>query len=88
MAADALSRHPMEYTQSGDLDIKAYVDSVKDDMKVRKLIIEQIREKTQADGILQCILKYIHNSWPEHIKSEEHMKSKSHILRSVGHSMK
>lgn len=55
----------------GDLEaeVKAYVDSVEEDLRVRKPIIEQLKDKTGMDGELQCVLRYIRNGWPEYLKS-------------------
>lgn len=71
VVADALSRHPMADIPPGDLEaeVKAYVDSVEDDLRVRKPIIEQIKHKTGMDGELQHVLRYIRNGWPEYLKS-------------------
>ncbi|KAK0130680.1 hypothetical protein N1851_034803 [Merluccius polli] len=71
VVADALSRQPMADTPPGDLEteVKAYVDSVEDDLRVRKLTIEQLKDQTKTDAELQCVLEYIHNGWPEHSKS-------------------
>ncbi|KAK3561321.1 hypothetical protein QTP86_030619, partial [Hemibagrus guttatus] len=45
--------HPMADFPPGDLEaeVKAYVDSVEDDLRVRKPIIEQIKDKT---GTIVC----------------------------------
>ncbi|XP_062849175.1 uncharacterized protein K02A2.6-like [Trichomycterus rosablanca] len=71
VVADALSRQPLGDTAPADLEaeVKAYVDSVEDDHRVRKPTIEQIKDETRKDGELQCALKYVHNGWPEHLKS-------------------
>ncbi|RXN15927.1 putative protein K02A2.6-like isoform X1 [Labeo rohita] len=71
VVADALSRHPMADITPGDLEaeVKAYVDSVEEDLRVRKPIIEQLKDKTGMDGELQCVLRYIRNGWPEYLKS-------------------
>ncbi len=71
VVADALSRHPRADIPPGDLEaeVKAYVDSVEDDLRVRKPIIEQIKDKTGMDGELQRILRYIRNGWPGYLKS-------------------
>lgn len=47
VVADALSRHPRADIPPGDLEaeVKAYVDSVEDDLRVRKPIIEQIKDR-------------------------------------------
>ncbi|KAK3511266.1 hypothetical protein QTP70_034683, partial [Hemibagrus guttatus] len=52
-----------------EAEVKAYVDSVEDDLRVRKSIIEQIKDKTGTDDELQCVLRYTCNGWPEHLKS-------------------
>ncbi|KAL6470492.1 hypothetical protein MHYP_G00216110 [Metynnis hypsauchen] len=69
--ADALFRQPMVDTNPGDLEaeVKAYVDSVEDDLRVRKPIVEQIKDRTRADAELQGVLKYIQKGWPEYMKS-------------------
>lgn len=36
---------------------------------MRKPVINQIKDKTSTDGQLQCVLRYIHKGWPEHLKS-------------------
>uniref|UniRef100_A0A3Q2PQQ5 Gypsy retrotransposon integrase-like protein 1 n=1 Tax=Fundulus heteroclitus TaxID=8078 RepID=A0A3Q2PQQ5_FUNHE len=71
VVADALSRQPMAETDPGDLEaeVKAYVDSVEDDLRVRKPIIEQIKDQTRTDAELQCVLRYVQKGWPEHSKS-------------------
>ncbi|RXN35694.1 Transposon Ty3-G Gag-Pol poly [Labeo rohita] len=71
VVADALSRHPMADITPGDLEaeVKAYVDSVEEDLRVRKPIIEQLKDRTGMDGELQCVLRYIRNGWPEYLKS-------------------
>lgn len=71
VVADTLPRQSMVDTSPGDLEAedKAYVDSVEDDLRVRKPILEQIRDKIRTDGELQCMLGYIHNGWPGHLKS-------------------
>ena len=71
VVADALSRQPVADTPPGDLEaeVRAYVDSVEDDLRVRKPVINQIKDKTRTDGELQCVLRYIHKGWPEHLKS-------------------
>ncbi|KAL7846655.1 hypothetical protein SRHO_G00216350 [Serrasalmus rhombeus] len=71
VVADALSRQPMADTNPGDLEVevKAYVDSVEDDLRVRKPIVEQIKDKTRTDAELQGVLKYVQKGWPEYVKS-------------------
>lgn len=71
VVADALSRQLMADIPPGDLEaeVKAYVDSVEDDLRVRKPIVEQIKDQTKTDAELQCVFKYIHDGWPEHSKS-------------------
>ena len=71
VVADALSRQPLVDISPGDLEaeVKAYVDSVEEDLRVRKPTIEQIKDKTKTDGELQSVLKYVQNGWPEHLKS-------------------
>ena len=58
----------MADTPPGDLEaeVRAYVDSVADDLRVRKPVINQIKDKTRTDRQLQCVLRYIHK---EHLKS-------------------
>lgn len=70
VVADTLSRQPMADTNPGDLEaeVKAYVDSVEEDLRVRKPVIEQIKDQTRTDAELQSVLKYVHKGWPEHMK--------------------
>lgn len=61
----------MTDTPPGDLEaeVKVYVDSVEDDLRVRKPTAEQIKDEKRTNGELQHVLKYVHNGWPEHLKS-------------------
>ncbi|KAJ8369430.1 hypothetical protein SKAU_G00094580 [Synaphobranchus kaupii] len=71
VAADALSRHPLQSTELGDLEqeVRAHMDAIEESVGVRRPVLEQIKEQTERDSELQRVLNYTRNGWPDHIKS-------------------
>ncbi|KAJ8352691.1 hypothetical protein SKAU_G00241670 [Synaphobranchus kaupii] len=71
VAADALSRHPLQSTELGYLEqeVRVHVDAIEESVGVRRPVLEQIKEQTERDSGLQRVLNYTRNGWPDHIKS-------------------
>ena len=85
--ADALSRNPMPITEVDEIkyveeEVKSYIDNIEENWPATNEKIEQIREATKHDDIIQEVIHYTIHGWPGNRASINPMLHAYHAERA------